>query len=80
LERENRRAEQCRNLRCSAMLRTVQSPWKHGLSLLLKLIMMLAGAGLRAGPDPKDEDAGARTAGCRVSAAYPAIMSRGEKR
>lgn len=55
----------------SMLVRTVQSPWKQGLSLLLKLIMMLAGAGaaLRVGPDPKEGDKGERTEGSRVSAA-----------
>jgi hypothetical protein len=55
-------------------LRTVQSPWKHGLSLLLKLNMMLAGAVLRTGPDTKGGDARPMLEAGRVSAAFPAEM------
>jgi hypothetical protein len=73
-------AVQERNIMCSDFLRTVQSPWKHGLSLLLKLNMMLAGAELRTGPDTKGGDARPMLeAAGRVSAAYPAEMRREEK-
>jgi hypothetical protein len=69
-----------RGNRHKSLLRTVQSPWKHGLSLLLKLNMMLAGAELRTGPDTKGGDARPMLeAAGRVSAAYPAEMRREEK-
>jgi hypothetical protein len=67
-------AEQERKIMCSDLLRTVQSPWKHGLSLLLKLNMMLAGAVLRTGPDTKGGDARPMLEAGRVSAAFPAEM------
>ena len=48
----------------------MQLPWKHGLSLLLKLVMMLAGRG-GGDVDPNDEDVGQGTGACQTSAPYP---------